>query len=55
MEPREATAATMVLLAAIGLSLLVAESAMLSAHGDGSTAVALLAVLLASTASCTLI
>jgi hypothetical protein len=45
----------MVLLAAIGLSLLVAESAMLSAHGDGRTAVALLAVLLASTASCTLI
>jgi uncharacterized membrane protein YfcA len=43
--------ATMVLFAAIGLGLLVAESAMLSAHGEGRTAVALLAVLLASTAS----
>ena len=43
--------ATMVLFAAIGLGLLVAESAMLSAHGDGRTAAALLAVLLASTAS----
>jgi uncharacterized membrane protein YfcA len=43
--------ATVVLFAAIGLGLLVAESAMLSAHGEGRTAVALLAVLLASTAS----
>ena len=43
--------ATMVLFAAIGLGLLVAESAMLSAHGEGRTAAALLAVLLASTAS----
>jgi uncharacterized membrane protein YfcA len=43
--------ATTVLVAALGLGLLVAESAMLSAHGDGRIGAALLAVLLASTAS----
>jgi uncharacterized protein len=43
--------ATTVKVAALGLGLLVAESAMLCAHGDGRIAAALLAVLLASTAS----
>jgi len=43
--------ATTVMVAVLGLGLLVAESAMLSVHGDGRIAAALLAVLLASTAS----
>src|SRR5262249_22167994 len=45
------TQATAVIIAVLGLGLLLAESAVLSAQGHGTIAAALLAILLASTAS----